>query len=120
MGVLMADRQLGIVRREYGAADAHGDVAVVEGRGTLQGPWPGRARQESDGTWTLAVDAKAWPVAQRDLITDPYSGDEWTVTSATLLRNALDPVVDYVRITAAGRTGTDTTPPYETAGQVGA
>ena len=119
MGVLMADRSLGLVRREYGAMDSDGDVAPIEGRGTLQGPWPGRARVEPDGTWVLALAPEAWPVARRDLVMDPYSGDEWIVTTAQLRRNTMDPVVDHVAVTAMIRTGTDATPPYETAGQVG-
>ena len=118
MGVLMSDRWLGVIRRDEGPMDSDGDTPV-EGRGPLLGPWPGRAREEQDGTWTIAVDAAAWPMEPRDLVIEPSTGTEWYVTTCQLLRNTLDPVVDYVRITAMVREGTDSTPPQAVANQVG-
>jgi hypothetical protein len=118
MVVLMADRELGLIRRDAGPLDAHGD-APVQGRSVLAGPWPGRARLETDGSWTLAVDIAAWPMEERDIILDPVNGIEWVAVTVQPLRNTMDSSVDYVRVTALIREGTDSTPIKPNGGQVG-
>jgi len=106
MGVLMADRALAVRRRGPGVKDSHG-VPVGGAWGPTLGPWPGAAR-EVGGGWTLRVDPASWPLKAGDLVVDANGGGSWLVRSARLMRNARDPVVDYVRVEAAERIGANT------------
>jgi hypothetical protein len=113
MAVLLPDTNLGIRRRNDGEADAHGDVLPAAPSPT-EGPWPGRASEAANGSWTLAVDPEAWPVRERDLIVEDVRGNadrEWVVVTADLLSHQVDPSVNYVRIEARLRTRPDN--PYE-------
>ncbi|MEW9530766.1 hypothetical protein [Microbispora sp. NPDC049125] len=117
MAVLLADRALGVRRRGPANLDAHGD-RVGGAWGPVTGPWPGRAAEGPDvppgqiggRAWVLAVDPRAWPIAQNDLVVDTGSGQEWLVTSADLLTNTADPTVTYIRVTGHLRTAAGTRP----------
>lgn len=118
MGVLLADRRLGVRRRAAGVADAHGYVSGGSW-GPLAGPWAGRAEEGPDAAqmgatggrrWVLAVDPAAWPLTQGDLVVDVDAGQQWLVVTADLRANAADSAVDYVRVEAHIRTGGGTRP----------
>jgi hypothetical protein len=108
MSVLMVDASLAVRRREPDSRDAHGE-RVYGDWGDPVGPWPGHTRETSDGTWTLGLDPQAWPVRAGDLIVDD-GGREWLVDTTVLLRNALDPTVDWIRVTAHQRVDDQTEP----------
>jgi hypothetical protein len=110
MGVLMADRMLGIRRRTPGALDAHGEPGASDW-GPLIGPWPGSASEAADGGWNVSVDPQGWPLAAGDLVVEPAAARSWLVTGADLLVNTIDPTVDYVRVDARERAGTHTEVP---------
>jgi hypothetical protein len=110
MAVLMADRSLSVRHRSPGTLDSHGDV-VGGAWGAVQGPWPGRAHEGPNGAWTLAVDEAAWPVLAGDIIVQPDNGRQWIATTAQLMQNNLDSSVNYVRVDALERVGTNTEPP---------
>jgi len=116
MAVLMPNTRLGIRTRTGGVEDRHGDT-VPGAPAALLGPWPGRTKEADDGTWTLAVDTAAWPISERDIIEDT-AGTQWVVRSANLLRNNLDPSVDYVRVQAYLRAAGDTKPPRDPGGLI--
>ncbi|ROR42954.1 hypothetical protein [Kitasatospora cineracea] len=102
MGVLLADRQLGVRTRGAPGLDAHG-AEVTGPPGPLRGPWPGRALPQPDGTWHLALDPQAGTLLVGDLVVEPATGKEWTVTAADDLVHAADPALAYVRVTARSR-----------------
>lgn len=113
MAVLLADRSLGVRRATRSVPDAHG--YEVPTAGPLDGPWPGRAEERADGSWVLALDPEAWPVAPDDTVEEPGSGEQWTVTSADLLEHKVDDAVSYIRCEALRRTtGTVPTRPNQT------
>lgn len=117
MAVLLTDRRLGVRRQTVPAPDAHGDLPGGAW-GPLIGPWPGRGEEGDDvpaggiggRVWLMGVDPQGWPVRRGDLIVDPDTGEEWLVTTARLIRNNADPVVDYVRVEAHLREGGSTRP----------
>lgn len=117
MAVLLADRFLGVRRQTLPVADAHGDLPGGAWA-ALSGPWPGRAEEGDDvpageiggRVWLMGVDPRGWPVRRGDLIVDPGEGMEWLVTTARLICNNADPVVDYVRVEAHLREGDSTRP----------
>lgn len=103
MAVLMAEPGLllGVQAREV-ADDAHGYATPVDA-GPLRGPWPGRTRRRADGTWSLALDPAAWPVAAKDLVVEVVGGEparRWVVDGAELRVNNEAPDVDYVAVEA--------------------
>lgn len=116
MAVLLANRSLGVRSRTTGT-DAHG-YRSGPSWGSLRGPWPGRAEQGPDApidqpggrTWVLAVDPRAWPVYQGDLVEDPVTGMGWLVISADLLANNADDSINYIRVEAHGRISAETYP----------
>lgn len=110
MGVLMAGTSLGVRRRSKAGLDPHGFEQPVPGWGPVLGPWPGRATEQVDQTWVLAVDPGGWPLAENDLVAEPTTGREWLVATADLLRNNLDPSVNYVRVIGHQRVDGDTDP----------
>ncbi|CAM5235629.1 hypothetical protein [Streptomyces griseomycini] len=46
-----------------------------------RGTWPGSVLEQPDGTWTVRLDPRAWPVEPGDTITDE-TGRSWTLSSA--------------------------------------
>lgn len=64
-----------------------------------RGSWPGSVIEQPDGSWTVRLDPRAWPVRDGDTITDE-TARTWTLTST---RNHKVPGcsdVDYVQATA--------------------
>lgn len=109
MAVLMTNASLGVRRRQDGGRDAHG--ARLPADWDAVGPLlPGRVREAADGSWSLGVDPSLWPVRQGDLIRDD-AGNEWLVDAANVIRNNVDPSVDWVRVAAHQRTATGATEP---------
>ncbi|MGX4733175.1 hypothetical protein [Kitasatospora griseola] len=102
MGVVLADRQLGVRTRGAPGLDAHG-AEVTGPPGPLRGPWPGRAVPQPDGTWHLALDPRAGALLVGDLVVEPATGEEWTVIAADELVSAVDPALNYVRAVARPR-----------------
>lgn len=77
----------------------------------MLGPWPGMTRERgADGGWVLGLDPLAWPVREHDLVREPTTGREWLVIHASLLTNADDSRVNWVRVEAHERKGSDTEP----------
>jgi hypothetical protein len=110
LAVVMTNTTLGLRRRADGAYDAHGERSNGA-LGAEIGPYPGRSSEQPDGSWTLAVDPALWPVRENDVIVESVSGTRlWVVKSAKLLRNNLDPVVDYIRVEAAQQVAAGTEP----------
>ncbi|AUY50461.1 hypothetical protein [Streptomyces sp. CB01881] len=109
MAVLLAARQLGVRTRGMPVLDAYGDETTGP-PGELRGPWPGRAQPHTDGTWLLAVDPRAGLLLAGDIVAEPATGAEWTVLAADELRNAVDPALTYVRVTARPRVAGGTRP----------
>jgi len=104
VSVLLADRRLGIRRRGVKTTSAYGQDVLGPDEDP-QGPWPGRARERGDGSWSLGVDSAALPVRVNDVVWDADSGQEWLVAAHEHLVNAADDTVDYLRIEARLRTG---------------
>ncbi|MFI6447812.1 hypothetical protein [Kitasatospora sp. NPDC050543] len=109
MAVLLADRQLGVRTRGTPVLDAYGDETTGP-PGALRGPWPGRAQPHTDDTWLLAVDPRAGLLLVGDIVAEPATGASWTVLTADELRNAEDPELTYVRVTARPRAADGTRP----------
>ncbi|MFC5902690.1 hypothetical protein [Streptomyces zhihengii] len=61
--------------------------------------WPSSVLEQPDGTWTVRLDPKGWPVKDGDTISDG-TGRTWTLTSTRqhAVRGCSD--VDYVQATA--------------------
>lgn len=103
---MLATTMLG-VRRARVAVDGHG-TRSPSGWGPVELVRPGRVVSEPDedgetdgpGVWVLGVDPALWPLHARDLVVEPGTCREWTVTKATRRRSAADPFVDWVRVTA--------------------
>jgi hypothetical protein len=106
MVVIITDRSLA-VRHRIQAQDSHGD-RIAAGFGDAGPALPGLAQiqpdtplgQPGDRTWVLDLDPSLWPVAQQDMVVDPGSGLQWSVTSAQLLTNARMPLLDHIRVEA--------------------
>ncbi|MEU4703379.1 hypothetical protein [Nonomuraea dietziae] len=106
MVVMLATTLLG-VRRAVVTVDGHGTRAA-SGWGVVEGVRPGRivtvpeedGEQEGPGVWVLAVDPVVWPLRARDVIVEPSTGREWTVTKAKLQAHAVERSVDWVRAEA--------------------
>ena len=111
MAVLMASRNLAVHKRGPGVLDAHGEPVGGAWDGPQYGPWPGRATEQSDGAWALAVDPDAWPLKAGDMVVDVDRQQRWLVIAATLLTNNLDSSVNYVRVDAREREGAATEVP---------
>jgi hypothetical protein len=110
MSVLLAHTDLGIQRRPTGGYDAQGNPTPGD-PGEVLGPLPGRARQRDDGAWEFALDPDLWPVEEGDFVVEPATRRRWVITSGVaLLRNTLDPTVDYVRAEGAEKTPIGTEP----------
>lgn len=109
MAVLLPDCRLGVRRRSVASSDAHGEPVIGPPEPVL-GPWPGRKREQPDGTWLLSVDVAAWPLRDGDLVVDPDADVAWLVSAATVLRNRVDPIVDYIRVEAQERRAGHTEP----------
>lgn len=103
MGVLLVNTALGVRRLRSRQRDGHGWPQPGPGWEDPVGPWPGRTAEDTDGSWLLGLDPRGWPLAGGDLVIEPDTGREWLVLTADLLRNNLDPTVDYVRVTAHER-----------------
>jgi hypothetical protein len=100
VSVLYPDRTLGVRRRDL-VEDDLGDLIPPTGTGTDAGAFPGRAREQQDGSWRLALDPRLWPVRENDVVYDQATGQSWVVRETTLLTNHIEPVVDYIRIVGA-------------------
>ncbi|MCG8971747.1 hypothetical protein [Streptomyces sp. CL12-4] len=64
-----------------------------------RGTWPGSVLEQPDGSWTVRLDPRAWPVNDGDTISDE-TGRSWTLDTA---RNHAVPGcsdADYVQATA--------------------
>lgn len=104
MTVLLSNCSLGLRRREDAETrNEHGervqtdwgDPVSVDGETMLDG----RRNEQTDGTWSLAVDPGLWPVRQGDAVVSS-DGMVWVVTTSDLIQNAYDSIVDWVRVTA--------------------
>lgn len=101
MAVLLADRELTAHvathpwgRDKHGTAVAPNPSAPREQRG----PYPGAAREQPDGSWTLRADPRTWTLRTGDTLTDGTW--TWVVTAAFLRDVPGYPDADYVQITA--------------------
>ncbi|MGX1907617.1 hypothetical protein ACWIID_01945 [Streptomyces phaeochromogenes] len=63
------------------------------------GTWPGSVLKQSDGSWTVRLDPRIWPIEPGDTITDE-TGRSWTLVEARLHAVPGCPDVDYVQGTA--------------------
>jgi hypothetical protein len=108
VAVLMTNASLGVRRRQDAARDAHGERLPAPW-GPVNGPHPGRTNETADATWNLGLDPVLWPVRQGDLVIDA-AGGSWLVDTADLIRNNLDPSVDWIRVTGRHRTAAGTEP----------
>jgi hypothetical protein len=68
-------------------------------KGAPRGPWPGSVLEQPDGTWTVRLDPRVWPVKEGDTISDD-TGRTWTLTSTRHHQVPGCPDVDYVQATA--------------------
>jgi hypothetical protein len=104
----MPNANLGVRRRAATARDAHG--APLPGVwGAVVGLLAGRVNERADGSWALGLDPSLWPVRVDDLVISD-AGASWLVQTADLIRNNLDPSVDWVRVSAQTRTAGGTVP----------
>lgn len=96
----MTSGNYGVRRRSHPfARDGH-DSPVAGAPGAVVGPYPGDSRRQDDGTYSLRLDPRLWPVNEDDLVTGP-AGEVWIVAGLPQLQvNNLDPTLDHV--TAAG------------------
>jgi hypothetical protein len=108
MAVLMVNARLGVRVRQVAATDPHG-FPTPTGWGPAGTLLPGRVQEDQDGLWRLGVDPGLWPVRQGDLVVDD-TGTTWLVATADLLRNNVDPRVDWIRVTARERVAGGTEP----------
>lgn len=101
MAVILSTGQYSVRRRAHDyPRDAHG-TPVPGDPGPPAGPWPGAAVQQQDGSWSIRLDPKAWPLREDDLVEDA-TGQRWIVVGRpTLYRNSVSGVVDYVGVRAA-------------------
>lgn len=106
--MLLANTRLAVRRRVEAARDPHGQARPA-GWGEVNGPHPGRTKENADGTWSLGLDTALWPVRVGDLVI-AADGGSWLVTSAALLRNHADPAADWVRCAGQHRTDGHTEP----------
>lgn len=101
MVVVLADRELTVERRSHPwVRDAHG-VPVPSGADTVtvKGPYPGAAAENADLSWALRVDARCWPVAAGDRVTDDR-GNVWVLSGDPKLHMVPGvPDVDFVAAT---------------------
>ncbi|MFE7072561.1 hypothetical protein ACFU96_21020 [Streptomyces sp. NPDC057620] len=61
-----------------------------------RGTWPGSVIEQDDGSWSVRLDPKSWPVKEGDTVSDE-TGRSWTLSSP---RNHAVPGcsdVDYVQ-----------------------
>lgn len=106
---MLPNTALGVRRRlDEDARNAHGE-RVRAGWGAMSDLVDGRARQLADGGWALGVDPALWPVRVGDMVVSE-DGIGWLVTSAQLIQNAYDSVVDWVRVAAQRRSAGGTEP----------
>ncbi|GAB2858407.1 hypothetical protein GCM10022221_67390 [Actinocorallia aurea] len=109
MGVLLADRELGVRKVGPGQVGPHGDV-IAGDPGPMLGPWPGGGNElpdvdgqvdaERSRSWALALDPACWPLRRGDLVVEPSTGVEWLVMSADLITCAPAPELDWVKVQA--------------------
>ncbi|MFE1270638.1 hypothetical protein [Streptomyces sp. NPDC058758] len=101
MAVLLPDRDLtAYVLPHPWARDAHG-TPVPPPPGTPptpSGTWPGAAVEQIDGSWTLRVDPRAWPLRAGDVLGDGTR--TWTVTTALLKKVPGYGAADYIAVVA--------------------
>ncbi|TXS56546.1 hypothetical protein [Streptomyces sp. t39] len=64
-----------------------------------RGTWPGSVLEQPDGTWTVRLDPRAWPVKDGDTISDT-AGRTWTLTSTRQHAVPGCPDVDYIQAAA--------------------
>lgn len=100
MAVVLADRALTVtVRAHPWQRDSRGvPVPLPTDAQETRGPWPGAAKEQADGTWTLRVDPRAWPMRPGDKITDGVG--TWVTTTARLHQLPGFSSVDYIAVTA--------------------
>lgn len=99
MTVVLTSGNYGIRKRTHPfSRDAHG-TPVPPGLGSVVGPWPGDANRQADGSYSIRLDPRLWPVKAGDVVTGPNS-EVWLVVGQPLLfRNNASPDVDYVGVT---------------------
>lgn len=64
-----------------------------------RGTWPGAALEQPDGSWSLRLDPRAWPVEPGDTVADA-TGRTWTLTGARNHAVAGCSAADYVQAAA--------------------
>lgn len=109
MTVLLPNASLTVRRvTDGGSVNAHGE-RVEPVYGMVEGFYPGRTNERAEGTWSLGVDPRLWPVRQHDLVISD-DGRSWLVRSADLITNNYDSRVDWVRVDALHRGNGGTEP----------
>ncbi|RLU86264.1 hypothetical protein CTZ27_25130 [Streptomyces griseocarneus] len=101
MPVLLPDRDLtAYVLAHPWTRDAHGTPVPPppDTRPAPTGTWAGAAAEQMDGTWTLRVDPRSWPLKSGDLLSDGTR--TWTVDSALLKKVPGCGAADYIAVTA--------------------
>lgn len=98
MAVLLPDRSVSatVYPHTFGR-DAMGSP-VRDTTPVVRGPYPGAARELVDGSWTLRVDTRLWPLREDDELSDGTS--TWVVRTATVNKVPGHSDVDYVAVTA--------------------
>lgn len=100
MAVVLADRVLTVtVRSHPWTRDAMGTpVPTVADVLDVRGPWPGAAQENPDLSWSLRVDARAWPVRAGDQISDDQ-GHVWVASGSPKLHMVPGvPDVDFIEV----------------------
>ena len=99
MSVLLPDRQLTVtVRAHPQERDDRGvPKPTPQDALTVRGPYPGAAEEQPDGSWTLRVDPRCWPMRPGDQITDGTL--TWYASTQPQLRGVPGvPDVDFIRV----------------------
>lgn len=109
VSVLLPNATLGLRRRDAAPGRDSRGGRLPAGWGAVVGLYDGRTKENTDGTWSLGLDPALWPVRMDDMVIDT-TGRSWLVRSADFLRNNVDPVVDWVRVSANLRADGGTTP----------
>ncbi|WP_431976082.1 hypothetical protein [Micromonospora haikouensis] len=101
MAVLLADGQYLLLRQpKPQVRDAHG-TPIPGATAPPAGPADGAAARQADGSWTLRLDPKLWPVAAGDALLRPADGRRWVVTGTPQLHQVpRHPDVDHVAVRA--------------------
>lgn len=122
MTVQLPNTSIGLRRVESTGVDAHGSPLPAT-PGTVSALLPGKATEQPDGTWQLALDPLLWPARVGDVAVDA-GGMEWLLTSCKLIGTpaltpeeaglGLDLDVAFIRaagnqVTAAGTEPADPT-----------